>query len=70
METYTINKCRKCGANDFLLREQTVYRTSVNKNGILDAYSVEDYRVGRITCTGCGVKYSVDEFINIECQLP
>jgi hypothetical protein len=68
MQKYTITRkgCPECGSNEFYLKERTTYKASVNQDGTLESYGLEDYKIERITCKECKAKYTVDDFIDIE----
>jgi len=66
MQKYTIRKCPECGSNEFYLREKTVYKAGITKDGCLESYDMEDYRIEKIWCKECKSIYSVNDFIDID----
>ena len=66
MQKYTLNKCPKCGSNEFLLRDRTTYKARVINDGTLKSYGLEDYRIEKIFCKECKSRYSPDDFIDMD----
>ena len=61
-----MKKCKKCGANSFLISEYLSHAASIREDGVLEAYKNTSNEVEDIMCRQCFAGYSSEDFKDIQ----
>jgi len=62
-----MNKCKKCGSNEFLVFESDIYKASIDKEtNILECYKHYGGGYDKVECAKCGCEYNIDDFKEIQ----